>query len=213
MLLQRVGVRLAGVGMGSTRARTVNAAARALAARSVAPVAVPVRGFASLSPATAERITMSLEEYDRQARRLRYMSYAAGIPVAGAGVFSSSFYTATNFPEIFDPTVPPTPLDILGTPMDPMFIAVLGSSTFMFFSFFMGVSLFKRTWRLFNSARAHQMDLRQQDLAIRVQKSRTKVEMEKMSDDYYGSSIRNSASYRQWLKSQRARRKAEEKLE
>lgn len=220
MLLRLAGTRLAGA-----RAATSNLAARsttsaiavnALAARSVSPIAVrQVRRFSSNTASNVqERITMSLADYTTLSRRIKNLSYLAGIPAAGAGVIATSYLTAKNFPEIYDPKVPPPPVEIVtGFFLDPIFCAVLASSTFMVVSFFVGMNMFRSSWRLFNSAKARQMDMRKHDLAMRVYKSRTKVEVEKMADDFYGSSIRDTASYRQWLKSQRARRKAEEKIQ
>lgn len=174
-----------------------------------APVSILSRGLANAAP---ERMTMSLEDYQLKARSVNTKSYFAGVPLAIGGMMSSSYFTAVTFPEIYDPSIVPTPVAVPGVgELDPMFLSALGSSAVMMCSYAVGVSLFRRTWRLLNSDTARQMDLRREDLATRVYKMRAKTEVESLSDDFYGTSIRNPATYRQWLRTQRAKRKADAK--
>ncbi|KAK3728840.1 hypothetical protein QZH41_007644 [Actinostola sp. cb2023] len=96
--------------------------------------------------------------------------------------------------------------------MDPLIFCGLCGVASAGVGYVVGSALFRSLWKIFNKDTAMKMEMREVDYLERISSKRA-ASFSKFEDDYYGESIKTLSDYRQWLREQEKKRKANEKFE
>jgi len=155
-----------------------------------------------------QQFEISFEEYIKLKNSVRTKQRVAGMPFALLGLGTSSVVSAYMFPEMFDATPENVQL-IMG--LDPLVFCGICGVVSAGAGYAVGTQLFKTLWKVLNGNQARVLLEREKDFLERIQKARF-ASFSKFEDDYYGESIKNLSDYRQWLRTQQKKAKADQKF-